>query len=94
MNEWEEHLTLLPEHMRDSMKRWIQFGISPGSFGLAILRNNLTESFLMADAINRQRMVDWVKFLVYHMPAGAWGSPDAVDCWIDNGGLNGNRKKE
>ena len=44
----------LPPYMRASAKRYIESGVEPGSFMLAVLANDLTGAFLRADQ-NKQR---------------------------------------
>jgi hypothetical protein len=73
--------TLLPEHLRDGMKRWIEFGIRPGSFLLAILHNDLEQACLRADAYSMYRMADIAKFMALEAPAECWGSCAKVDAW-------------
>jgi len=81
--------SLIPEHMRGGVERWVMNGIVPGLFLTAVLRNDLKEAFATADDINSRRMRDYVQFFWSHAPSACWGSPDAVSEWTQRGGLTG-----
>ena len=44
--------TYVPQHMRDGYKLFFEHGISPGSFGQAILRGDKRDAMARADWIN------------------------------------------
>lgn len=73
--------SILPEHMRGGAQRWIENGIYPGSFMLAVIENNLVEAFGRADSINQNRLQDIVSFFYNEAPAGCWGSPEKAKLW-------------
>lgn len=81
--------SLIPEHMRDGMRRYIENGIKPGSFQVAVLSNDLMEAFKRADDVNATAMQNYARFLYNHAPCGCFGSPAHVTDWIANGGLEG-----
>ncbi len=72
----------LPEHMQDAMQRYIERGIEPGSFLMAVLCNDLMGAMGRADAINAERLKDFCGFLYNEVPGGCHGSPKAVSAWI------------
>lgn len=72
---------LLPLSLHDGLVRYIEKGILPGHFLTAVLENNLLNAVQRADAGNRARLADIVKFLFNYVPNGAWGSPSAVERW-------------
>jgi hypothetical protein len=74
--------SMLPEHMQDGMRRYIEHGIRPGDFLYLILCNDFVHALGHADIINMQRIGDYAKFLYWELPATAWGSRDKVDAWI------------
>jgi len=73
---------LIPEHMINPVKRYLERGLRPGSFLTAILENNLVESVAQADNINITQIVQWANFLWNEMPAFSWGSKENVEAWI------------
>lgn len=79
----------LPHHMRDAMQRYVEHGIAPGSFLTAVLSNDLMGAMGRADDINRASLYDYAVFLRSNAPIGCWGSPQHVEDWIAEGGLNG-----
>lgn len=79
----------LPEHMRGGMRRYIENGIPPGGFAMAVLTNDLATAFRHADPKNRAAMDEWVRFLVNEVPARAWGSREQVEEWMEHDGLSG-----
>lgn len=82
-SDWD----LLPEHMHDGMQLYVERGIEPGGFMMAVLCNDLRGACERADAINRHKIFNIVAFLYNCVPAGCWGSPEKVQVWIDKGGL-------
>lgn len=77
----------LPEHMRDGMRLYIEHCVPPGSFLEAVLSNDLREACVRADAVNRDRLFDFVAFLFNHAPSSCWGSPEAVREWVEGHAL-------
>ena len=73
---------MLPEHIRGGTQRYIENGITPGSFLTAVICNDLSESFGRADETNRARLFDIVSFFYNEAPGPCWGSRDKMDKWI------------
>ena len=73
----------IPEYMHGAVSRWIMHGISPGSFLLAVLRNDLRGAAECADDENRRLLYQYVFFLYNYAPSGCWGSPVRVDEWAE-----------
>lgn len=85
----------LPEQNRAGAKLWIENGILPGEFLVAVISNNLKETFMRADEENIRRMFDVVSFWYNEAPSQCWGSADKVARWQAVGGLKGiNRTNE
>jgi len=80
--KYDMNYSLIPEHMREGIKRYLENGIRLGSFLNAVLENNLVQSIALADEINITKIVDWAKFLYNEMPMGSWGSKEKVNAWI------------
>jgi len=83
----------LPDYMRDGIRNYLEHGLRPGDFLLAVLSNDLMEAFVQVDDVNRAAMHDWVRFLYNHAPRNSWGSPDLVDDWVRLGGIKGAHKQ-
>lgn len=81
--------SMLPEHMRDAFRLYIEKGIPPGSFTQAVLSNDLMGAMGRADHINRDRIFDTCAFLANYAPIGCFGAPERVQDWIRAGGLIG-----
>jgi hypothetical protein len=77
--------SLLPEHMQDGARRYIENHIEPGGFMRAVLENNLVEAFARADSINAEHMPQWAQWLYWQCPSSAWGSKSTVDRWLKEG---------
>ena len=73
--------TYIPEHMRGAFQRWIEYGISPGSYGHYILSNDLKGALGQADTINRKHIFSTVSWLYNYAPIDCWGSVEAVENW-------------
>lgn len=84
--------SLLPKHMQDGFRRYIERGIMGGSFMEAVLCNDLKGAFGKADEINRAQMFKITCFLHNEMPAIAQGSRERIQAWIERGGLSGNQE--
>jgi len=71
------------DYMADGVKHYIEHGIPPGSFLLALFSNNLKDAFGCADDNNTREMRMWVIFMVNEMPHNSQGSPETVQAWIN-----------
>lgn len=72
----------LPEHMQQAMEYYIEHGIEPGSFLMAVLSNDFMGAVGKADHINQARLVDYAKWLYNCAPPACFGSKDKVRGWI------------
>ena len=81
--------TVLPKHMRDGARRYIEHGIKPGSFLTAVICNDFTAAFMRADDINRAALPDFGRFFEGEAPDACWGSPEIFNAWVKRGGLEG-----
>ena len=72
----------VPEHMHDGYLLYFLEGISPGSFGVAVLENNLREACARADSVNQRALFQHVSFLYNYAPVGSWGSEANVANWM------------
>lgn len=77
----------IPEHMRDGLQLYIEEGIPPGGFMLALLTNDLREACARADHINKYLIFDFVSCFWNEIPSQAWGSVEKVQDWISHKGI-------
>lgn len=70
-------------HMDGALRRYLEHGIAPGSFMVALLSNNLKEAVGRADSMNRLKIVEWVEWLTQYAPSAAWGSEERVRAWVE-----------
>lgn len=78
---------MLPEHMREGTKHYIEEGKIPGRFLTAIFENNLVLAFCKADHINELAMKIWASFIYNEAPRSCWGSPAIITAWYSHQGL-------
>ena len=71
----------IPAHMRAAVKLYLERGIPPGDFLIAVLFNDLVGAYMRADSVNTAAMRDWADFMYNEMPGGSWGSKKAVAAW-------------
>lgn len=73
--------TFPTRHMRDSVERWIEHGIRPGSFLTNLLSNNLLGTCSHADSLNQHKIFEIVCWFYNEAPSGCWGSVENVAEW-------------
>lgn len=69
------------ETMVESFLLWQDHACEPGSFGMAVLMNDLKEACRRADPVIRHRIFDIVACLYNYFPMEMWGSPERVEAW-------------
>ena len=84
--------SMLPPHMQEGARRYVEQGVPPGDFLYAVLCNQLRQAFERADDINTCCMKAWATWLYSACPMLAQGSAEAVKAWIAKGGLYGMTK--
>lgn len=77
--------SLIPEHMHDGIRAYVETGRPTGSFLTAVLRNDLFSAAERADGKNKRLLYEWVKFLYSYAPSECWGNPHRVDDWLKRG---------
>jgi hypothetical protein len=75
---------LIPEHMWDGIRRYVDLGIPPGGFLTALLENDFMEAIIHADDISIFLMKDWARFIYNYLPDECWGSKEKVKLWVRN----------
>lgn len=81
--------SVIPQHMRGGIERYVMSGVPMGSFLTAIFANDFQEAAGRADDENRQALFGYARFLYNSVPSNCKGSYGAVDAWIAQGGLVG-----
>lgn len=71
------------ESIIGSLERCLNYGIMPGGFLTACLQSDLKEAFARADHFNSSNMKNIVGYLYNDIPSTAWGSPEAVNAWLE-----------
>jgi hypothetical protein len=74
--------SILPEHMRDVARGYVERGYPPGGFLRAVLANDLVGAFGRADGPNAHCMGDWATWLFNEAPSACWGSSEKVTAWL------------
>lgn len=77
----------IPERMMPALRHWIDHGIPPGDFLLAVLCNDLMDAIGRADDENRQNLPAYISFLFNEAPSPCWGSPPKVIAWAARFGV-------
>jgi len=77
----------IPQHIRDTLLRYLQFGCPPGSFMTAVLSNDLRGALSNADAASLDGLKSIWLFTVNEMPGLAVGGSDDVSRWISDEAL-------
>lgn len=80
--------SLVPNHQREGLFEYIRVGRPTGGFLFALLSNDLFDAVGRADRGSLGGMKATVSFLRW-MPIGCYGSRDAVNKWMHDGGLVG-----
>lgn len=93
METWQEALGLVPEHMHGGITRYLEQGITGGSFQSAVFSNDFLGACMRADESNKRYLAKYGEFLQY-CPHGSYGSQSAVLAWQKSGGLAGRVQKE
>ena len=83
----------IPEHVYHGLRRYFEFGGRTGSFLEAVLSNDFSSAVLRSDAINAYNLRNFACFLLNEAPRGSWGSPEAYESWVAQGGLRGDAEE-
>lgn len=73
---------MIPQHMKESLARYVEQRIPCGGFLTAILSNDLKESFARADDQNINLIKEYVIYCYNEIPSICWGSPERVEAWL------------
>jgi len=70
--------------IKESLQRWVDYGVPPGGFLLAVLRNDLG-AVTLADAQNFPNIKDIYVYVYNELPSDCWGSDQKVIAWRGKG---------
>ena len=72
-----------PVHILDSINRYVEHGLEPGSFVRAVLSNDLVGALNRADTAAEAGIRDILKYVRWEIPTESWGSPAKVEAWLN-----------
>ena len=72
----------IPKHMQESMIRYVEDKIAPGSFLSSVIRNDLFGAVNNADSENIGLIKVYVRWFYNIAPYGCFGSLDKMKNWI------------
>jgi hypothetical protein len=70
------------DYMVEAIQRYVEHGLQPGHFLLAVLQNDLYGACARADLVNRHRIFEIVQYLYNEVPSACWGSKEKVAAWL------------
>ena len=76
---------ILPEHMQDGARRYVEQHLMPGMFLRCVLANDFVNAFLYADPENELNLHLWAKWVSEEAPLDSWGSYNKVLEWVEGG---------
>jgi len=82
----EDYVLMLGQDMINSFDRYVLVGCPTGDFLRACLEDSLSRACERADMMNQGRILTIVRYIYNRIPRVSWGSKEAVDAWIKQGG--------
>jgi hypothetical protein len=76
---------MITELERETLERFKNHHIRPGSFTYAVLTNDLYGAVTKADWINKNILPEIVQYVLQELPPESYGSVKAVEAWINKG---------
>jgi hypothetical protein len=73
----------VPAHTLGALDRYVERGLAPGGFLMAVLENKLFEAVARADNINKHALPAIVEYIYNYLPAGSWGSETLVEAFLE-----------
>ncbi len=80
---------LLPPHMQEGMKAYMEIGRPTGDFLFHILSNNFVAASYHADDINKHQLFSYCNFLYNECHPLSWGKEEIVWTWLKHYGFVG-----
>jgi hypothetical protein len=89
----EEHArwdwSLIPSHMWNGVKTWVEHGVEGGSFLQSIMEHDFYNAIFRADNMNKACITGWAEFICWYLPSTCHGSVEDTAAWSKIGGLRG-----
>jgi hypothetical protein len=86
---------IIPAHMRHGVYEYVMHGRPVGSFLTSVISDQpISTVWAKADQTNRDQMNGWMIFLYNYFPSKARGSAEAMQAWIDKGGIIGKESEQ
>ena len=76
----------ISDRMMPGIRRWIDYGITPGDFLWAVICNDLRGAVSCADDENLPNLPAFVAYFYNEAPAACWGSVEKATLWCDTAG--------
>lgn len=75
----------IPDHTHEALMNYFNNCWEPGSFLMAVLRNDLYGAATKADHINRDYLANIVTWIINNAPYGSYGDSETVNNWLNRG---------
>ncbi len=85
---------LVPPHLRNGMREYIQRGQVPGHFLQAVIANDLNDALSHGDEESLIFLRVLTAWLYNDAPGGSWGSRGILNAWSRLGGLEGRARPQ
>lgn len=85
MLDFDKYRGRIADHLIEAMSNYVAYRYHPGSFLLAVLRNDLKGCVDYGDDECLKTLPDIVRLLVNEVPVQCWGSIDKVEAWLTRG---------
>jgi hypothetical protein len=82
MSNFPFNYDVIPDHMMEGLRNYIDHGYAPGHFMGAVLRNDLKTACARADLTNMRIIPVYVAWLWNNAPATCWGDGERVSEWM------------
>ncbi len=79
MTDWKDRI---PPMVREAIDRYVETGIEPGDFTMAVLTNHFVDAVCRADPDSTAALREIAHYVYNEIPADAWGSREKVCAWI------------
>jgi hypothetical protein len=71
-----------PNNWDETWRRYVEHRIAPGSFGVALLCNDLKLAAMCADHVNINLIGQHTLWMLHNLPEECWGSYESYERWV------------